>query len=510
MVCFIIALIFLLHNSNAQGIISFNQSAAAVPPNVNMTFYCEATGISVYLEINDVPLFDIRDSSGIYSQRQNYAGLWVLSVAIQANSTNNKTKITCFVDTNHKEDRYLIVAGPPSNPLPRLGYNNHNHSLTLNWNEPFTHPGFNVIRYTLEIMNTANHETISEPIDMQLRRVYMYTSILPVMCTELEYTVTAYNEVGNSTASVTGGFPIDIAPVEIQSRVLYQGNGSPHLEIWFEPAYSCSFQVVNYTVYLEESIEETVLLNYCDNRYSVHSGLSSGANYTVVVEAESIAGLTVTKKKVAILEQKLEGLTTSSCLCTAEYGQEMLTYQIISGALAAFFAILAVLMIIVLSLYCRQCRLQKKKKIKNALRGTVATPTIPQRPLSLQTKCAATNPIYEGPLYESPGGEPLRTLLGSTPSTPNTPLDSPRYTFDMLPPSLPPPRKASTYSVPYDTPDIASLHETQKLDFSNIEMPKTARLGDEYTVMRPANVRTGRKSRPSPLVIPSLTTLPEV
>ena len=65
--------------------------------------------------------------------------------------------------------------------------------------------------------------------------------------------------------------------------------------------------MVNYTVYLEESIEETVLLNYCDNRYSVHSGLSSGANYTVVVEAESIAGLTVTKKKVAILEQKLEG-----------------------------------------------------------------------------------------------------------------------------------------------------------------------------------------------------------
>ena len=151
-----------------------------------------------------------------------------------------------------------------------------------------------------------------------------------------------------------------------------------------------------------------------------------------------------------------------------------------------------------------------EKKIKNALRGTVATPTMPQRPLSLQTKCAATNPIYEGPLYESPGGEPLRTLLGSTPSTPNTPLDSPRYTFDMLPPSLPPPRKASTYSVPYDTPDTVSLHETQKLDFSNIEMPKTARLGDEYTVMRPANVRTGRKSRPSPLVIPSLTTLPEV
>ncbi len=153
---------------------------------------------------------------------------------------------------------------------------------------------------------------------------------------------------------------------------------------------------------------------------------------------------------------------------------------------------------------------RSERKLTNALRGTVATPTIPQRSLSLQTKCAAANPIYEGPLYESPGGEPLRTLLGSTPSTPNTPLDSPRYTFDMPPPSLPPPRKSSMYAVPYDTPDTAPFHENKKLDFSNIEMPKPARLGDEYTVMRPATVRTGRKSRPSPLVIPSLTTLPEV
>ncbi|XP_064398947.1 uncharacterized protein LOC135345445 isoform X2 [Halichondria panicea] len=404
MVCFIIALIFLLRSSNAGEIVSFNQSAVAVPLYENMTFDCEANGDEAYLKIDDKISFLIEDHHGIYLQdpiRRNDR-LWILSVTIQTNSTNNNTKITCFVDSTEKY-RYLIISGPPSNP--RLVYNYHNRSLTLNWNEPFTHPGFNVIGYTLELFNTADHETITAPIDLQLDRVYSQNvSILPNMCTAVEYTVTAYNELGNSTASVTGGFPIDIAPVEIQSRVLYQGNGSLHLEIWFEPAYSCSFQVVNYTVYLEESIEETVLLNYCDNRYSVHSGLSSGANYTVVVEAKSIAGLTVTKKKVAILEQKLEGLTTSNspCSCTAEYGQEMLTYQIISGALAAFFAILAVLMIIVLSLYCRQRRLQKKKKIKNTLRGTVATPTIPQRPLSLQTKCAATNPIYEGPPLRKP------------------------------------------------------------------------------------------------------------
>ncbi len=68
-----------------------------------------------------------------------------------------------------------------------------------------------MIGYTLEMFNTADHETINGPIDMQLHRVYTYTqnvNILPAMCAELEYTVTAYNELGNSTASVTGGFPI--------------------------------------------------------------------------------------------------------------------------------------------------------------------------------------------------------------------------------------------------------------------------------------------------------------
>lgn len=76
----------------------------------------------------------------------------------------------------------------------------------------------------------------------------------------------------------------------------------------------------------------------------------------------------------------------------------------------------------------------------------------------------AVNPIYDGPLYDSPGGESLKMLLGS-PSVPNTPLgnnplgqhapmspsapmaESCRY-FDM-PPSLPPPRKVSVTARPH-------------------------------------------------------------
>ncbi len=66
-----------------------------------------------------------------------------------------------------------------------------------------------MIGYTLESFNTTDHDTITAPIDMQLHRVYSQNvSILPTMCTAVEYTVTAYNELGNSTASVIGGFPI--------------------------------------------------------------------------------------------------------------------------------------------------------------------------------------------------------------------------------------------------------------------------------------------------------------
>ena len=137
-----------------------------------------------------------------------------------------------------------------------------------------------------------------------------------------------------------------------------------------------------------------------------------------------------------------------------------------------------------------------------------------QQPTLLrQKKCAATNPIYEGPLYESPNGEPLRALLGSTPSTPNTPLDSPRYIFDTFPPNLPPPRKSSivsNISLLHDSPDASpTAGEVQKMESAS-DAPVLKTGGDEYTVMRPAGVRPPRASKPSPLVIPTLSTLPEV
>ncbi len=61
-------------------------------------------------------------------------------------------------------------------------------------------------------------------------------------------------------------------------------------------------------MYVEESARDSsVLLGYCDNRYSVHSGLSLGANYTVVVQAHSSAPTTVDKEIVSIAKQALNG-----------------------------------------------------------------------------------------------------------------------------------------------------------------------------------------------------------
>ena len=119
---------------------------------------------------------------------------------------------------------------------------------------------------------------------------------------------------------------------------------------------------------------------------------------------------------------------------------------------------------------------------------------------------STVNPIYEGPVYESPNGEPLRALLGSAPSTPNTPLDGPRYIFDSFAPSLPPPRKLSLL---HDTPD--ALPTTVKMKGAS-KAPELMTEEDEYAVMRPtASVNPHEASKPSPLVIPTqLPALPEV
>lgn len=100
----------------------------------------------------------------------------------------------------------------------------------------------------------------------------------------------------------------------------------------------------------------------------------------------------------------------------------------------------------------------------------------------------AINPIYDGPTYESPGGESLKTLLGGS-SVPNTPLglttptgDTSRY-FNM-PPSLPPPRKNS----------ISARAHPQGIPE---EVEETCDGSDKYAEMKPIRSMSSMVQRPS-------------
>ena len=76
----------------------------------------------------------------------------------------------------------------------------------------------------------------------------------------------------------------------------------------------------------------------------------------------------------------------------------------------------------------------------------------------------ALNPIYDGVTYDSPGGDSFKSLLGncsvpSTPLGPCTPLGEANSRYFDMPPSLPPPRKASVGMRPH-APGIPEEMET--------------------------------------------------
>lgn len=108
---------------------------------------------------------------------------------------------------------------------------------------------------------------------------------------------------------------------------------------------------------------------------------------------------------------------------------------------------------------------------------------------SMTLPSMALNPIYAGPVYESPGGESFKSLLGGTSSVPSTPLscDSPRY-FDM-PPSLPPPRR---FSKQQQEVSVIPEEKAEELAVAGAE---------EYTVMSPVLI-PGSSNMPHPTTIP--------
>ena len=223
---------FLVH----LAILNFTQSSVAVGPHGKMTFYCETVGGYTFWKINNMiylndtshPSYDMVHSSRSVRDGSGSQAKYYLFLVIRATTDNNGTEITCNV--NHvplvMQEKIFIIAskilslslclnkqyivtiyiytGPPSKPIPHLEYNAEEVSLTVTWNESFTYSGFDVNYYTLQIINTN-----LSSMNMSLHRVFTDRfNELPTICNEIEYIVTAYNDIGNTSGAVRGGFPI--------------------------------------------------------------------------------------------------------------------------------------------------------------------------------------------------------------------------------------------------------------------------------------------------------------
>ena len=72
-------------------------------------------------------------------------------------------------------------------------------------------------------------------------------------------------------------------------------------------------------MHLVDATETSILLNSSDDLYTVHSGLNSGTNYTVLVKALSIVGTTETRQQIFISEQLFYNTTQvtnhGECFC---------------------------------------------------------------------------------------------------------------------------------------------------------------------------------------------------
>ena len=101
-------------------------------------------------------------------------------------------------------------AGPPSKPQPIISYSEEGMFLRVSWNESYSHSEFPVTYYTVQTTSTIDPSNYSQPVNISHRLDYIDSvDFLPTVCYELEYNVTAFNEIGPSAVgSVTGAFPI--------------------------------------------------------------------------------------------------------------------------------------------------------------------------------------------------------------------------------------------------------------------------------------------------------------
>ena len=103
---------------------------------------------------------------------------------------------------------HIFGIGPPLPPHPTLEVRQNGTMLSVSWIDPFTFPGFNITRYTVQSLNKTDMSTRFQDVGLNHTQYVEVIRDVAAKCHDLVFAVSAFNAVGNSTDIVSGGFPI--------------------------------------------------------------------------------------------------------------------------------------------------------------------------------------------------------------------------------------------------------------------------------------------------------------
>ncbi len=105
--------------------------------------------------------------------------------------------------------QFLLCTGAPLPPATSADVVNAT-TIELTWTEPFTHQGYGVDHYTVTIENTVTGNITRVDVN-ETRFMYARVGGIAQECVKFEFTVTASNAVGESSAvAISAGFPTGI------------------------------------------------------------------------------------------------------------------------------------------------------------------------------------------------------------------------------------------------------------------------------------------------------------
>ena len=110
---------------------------------------------------------------------------------------------------NHRRTKLCVITvGAPLSPSLRFSVFDE-LTVGVEWDEPFTWDDFPVTRYTVEVVDGTSGEMIENSTLSPTNRFFNVTP--QACCSDLTFSVRAWNSVGASTpGTTTGAFPSSI------------------------------------------------------------------------------------------------------------------------------------------------------------------------------------------------------------------------------------------------------------------------------------------------------------